>query len=79
MELLTELAGWIGTLLIVSAYFLVSYKKISPSSRTYQVLNLVGAIGVGINVLYQQAWPALALQVAWAVIAISILLNKSNK
>ncbi|MBI2055211.1 MAG: hypothetical protein HYT39_03930 [Candidatus Sungbacteria bacterium] len=38
-------------------------------------MNLIGAIGVGANVLYQQAWPALALQVIWGIIAIATLVR----
>jgi len=70
METLIQTAGWIGTALIITAYFLVSTKKLGGESRLYQVMNLVGAIGVGANVFHQSAWPALALQVVWGLIAI---------
>ncbi|MCX6800133.1 MAG: hypothetical protein NT091_03235, partial [Candidatus Falkowbacteria bacterium] len=59
-------------------YFLVSTKKVSRSSKFYQVLNLVGAIAVGVNVFYQQAWPALTLQIVWGIIAI-VSLVKTEK
>jgi len=70
--------GWIGAFLVVLAYFLVSYKKVEGDSRIYQFMNLFGALGVGVNVFYQQAWPALAIQVVWGTIAI-IALVKSIK
>lgn len=76
METLVQIVGWIGTFLIVFAYFLVSYQKISGDSKIYQAMNLLGAIGVGANVFNQQAWPAVALQVVWAIIAISALVKK---
>lgn len=78
METLIQTTGWIGTILIVLAYFLVSYRKVSGTSKIYQAINLFGAIGVGINVFYQQAWPAVALQIVWGIIAI-IALMKSKK
>lgn len=78
MEILIQTVGWIGTCLIVLAYFLVSTKKVSGDSRLYQALNLFGAIGVGVNVFHQQAWPALALQVVWGIIAIIALLPKKK-
>ena len=78
MEISIQLIGWIGTLLIVLAYFLVSNKKLSGSSKYYQLLNLLGAIAVGVNVFHQQAWPALALQVIWAIIAITSLFKKEQ-
>lgn len=77
METLIQIIGWIGTFLIVFAYFLVSYKKVDGSSKIYQALNLFGAIGVGINVFYQQAWPAVVLQIVWGIIAI-IALTKNK-
>lgn len=76
METIIQIVGWIGTFLIVFAYLLVSYKKISGDSKIYQAMNLLGAIGVGVNVFNQQAWPAVALQVVWAIIAISALAKK---
>ena len=70
MEIFSQIIGWAGMVLIVSAYFLVSTNKISSSNRNYQILNFFGAIFVGINVFYQSAWPAFTLQVVWALIAI---------
>jgi hypothetical protein len=76
MELLIQTAGWIGSFLIVLAYFLVSYKKVDAESKAYQAINLIGALGVGVNVFHQQAWPAVALQVVWGIIAILALTKK---
>ncbi|OGY16542.1 MAG: hypothetical protein A2785_03045 [Candidatus Chisholmbacteria bacterium RIFCSPHIGHO2_01_FULL_49_18] len=78
METFAQIMGWIGAFLVVLAYFLVSYKKVEGDSRIYQFMNLFGALGVGVNVFYQQAWPALAIQVVWGTIAI-IALVKSIK
>jgi len=75
METFIQIFGWIGTFLIVLAYFLVSYKKVDGSSKVYQAMNLFGAIGVGINVFHQQAWPAVALQIVWGIIAIFSLIK----
>lgn len=75
MEIFTQSIGWVGTFLIVLAYFLVSNNKISATSKRYQLLNLLGAIGVGFNVFHQAAWPAFTLQVVWAIIAIIALVK----
>ncbi len=75
MEIFTESIGWIGTVLIVAAYFLVSTNRISATSKNYQLLNFFGAIAVGVNVFYQSAWPAFTLQVVWAIIAVFSLLK----
>lgn len=65
-----EILGWTGALLILAAYFLVSTKKVSPTSVTYQLMNLFGAFGVGINVFIKGAYPSLAIEVVWGLIAV---------
>lgn len=75
MENIPQVIGWIGTVLIITAYFLVSSKRIDVSSKLYQLMNLFGALGVGVNVFIQQAWPALTLQVVWGIIAIFSLIK----
>jgi len=75
MEMVIQASGWAGTVLIVLAYFLVSNKYVDAENKVYQLMNLLGAIGVGINVFHKEAWPALALQVTWAIIAIVSLVR----
>ena len=79
MEIFSQVLGWIGTFLVVLAYYLVSTNKINATSKRYQLINLFGAIGVGFNVFHQQAWPALALQVVWAIIAIVSIIKIIRK
>ncbi len=73
MEIVIEIIGWVGTLFVVLAYFLVSYKKIQPTSKRYQLLNLFGALGISVNVWHHQAWPSFALQIVWGAIALVAL------
>ncbi len=68
--------GWIGTFLIVFAYFLVSFKRIGAVDPRYQWMNLIGSAAVGVNVFHQQAWPAVGLEIIWAVIAVLALIKK---
>ena len=65
-----EILGWIGAGLVILAYFLVSTKKLPPTSVTYQLMNLFGALGVGINVFIKGAYPSLVIQIVWALIAL---------
>lgn len=65
-----DIIGWIGAGLVIAAYFLVSTKKLSPTSSTYHLMNLIGAFGVGINVFSKGAYPSLAIQLVWAMIAL---------
>jgi hypothetical protein len=75
MDFATQACGWIGMAMIVGAYYLVSTKKLDPAGRTYQLLNIIGSVGVAVNVFHQQAWPSLALQVVWAAIGIIALVR----
>lgn len=58
------------------AYCLVTFKKIEVASRAYQLINLIGALALGINVFHQHAWPALALEIVWGAIAVAALARK---
>ena len=73
-----EIVGWLGTLLILTAYLLVSVKKIGPTSKTYQFLNLFGAVGVGINSLIHHALPSVGINLAWMLIATYALIRSGK-
>lgn len=75
MEMISPILGWIGTTLIFVAYLLISLKKVDSGNTYYQLMNLVGAAALGVNVYYQQAWPALALEFVWGGIAIFSLIR----
>lgn len=79
MNVLIEIVGWAGMILIVLAYYLISHKDIKGSSRMYQLMNLFGAIFIGINVYYNRAWSSFALQCVWAGIAILSLMKTKKK
>jgi hypothetical protein len=75
MDILIHIAGWAGMILIVLAYYLVSNKKLIPTGRLYQWMNLIGSASIGVHVLYQRAWAAVALEIVWALIAVVALLK----
>jgi len=60
----------------VDSCCLLSYfrKKVVGDSRLYQLLNFFGALGIVWNTFVQQAWPAMTLNVVWALIAVKTLL-----
>ncbi len=68
---LSTTGGWIGMGLLLYAYAMRS--TLPP--RAYALLNLVGAALVGIACLVTRTWPALALETAWAAIALRDLLR----
>jgi hypothetical protein len=73
MELLWEIAGWSGAVLILSAYLSVSMGWLKAGKR-FQVANLIGACAFIINGAVHQAWPSVVTNIAWCLIsAIAIL------
>lgn len=72
MEAFSEAVGWAGGAAILLAYFLNSMGRIT-TGRLYQMLNLLGAAGVVWNSVYHVAWPSVALNGAWAIIALAAL------
>lgn len=79
MEIGYEIVGWVGTALIVGAYFLNSRKLLPSENALYQVMNLVGALFVGAKMLRSQEWSTLTLQLVWIVIALSSLVRPPQK
>jgi hypothetical protein len=75
------LSDWIATIgvtLLLIAFALNIAKKISPESRSYLLLNIVGAGMAGISSYMIQFWPFVILESVW-VIASFVPLIKSLK
>lgn len=74
MELLYEIAGWTGAAAILSAYLAVSMGWLK-AGRGFQVANLLGACAFIVNGAFHEAWPSVALNVAWFFISAVALLR----
>ena len=77
-----DILGWIGMVLVLVAYGMLSINKIN-NGKTYQIINLVASILMAIGLLHKNAWFSFALQIAWGLIAviaiIKIIKNEKNK
>lgn len=67
---LVQIIGYIGMVLLLSAYFLVSKNKISSSSFSFQFMNFLGSIGIAMDAFVAGALPAFFLNVVWGGIAL---------
>jgi formate hydrogenlyase subunit 3/multisubunit Na+/H+ antiporter MnhD subunit len=70
-----EAIGWIGALLILAAYILLSTERIQSRSLTYQTMNVVGSAGFVINSGWNGAIPSAALNVVWLFVGTYALWN----
>lgn len=78
LKTFVAIAGWGAALLILGAYCLLSFGKLQPRSWVYQLMNIVGAAGFIINCSYNNAWPSVALNVVWLLIAVYALRRNSR-
>lgn len=76
-----DILGWIGMILVLLAYGLLSINKID-NGKTYQIINLVASILMAIGLFPKNAWFSFALQIAWGIVALISIINivkKNNK
>lgn len=75
MELLVDILGYIGMVLLLIAFGLISMHKITAKNVSYQWMNLVGSILLMINTYYYGALPSALLNLVWLFIALVYLLK----
>lgn len=63
------IAGWIGTVSLLAAFWLLTAKRISSTGFAYQILNAAGAFLLAITTAQAQAWSAAVLNAVWFIIA----------
>jgi len=76
MQTLVNVLGWIGAVLYLVAYALISSKKVEGDASLYQGINILAGILVVLNSFYWHAYPSAALNVAWIGVAVFTLGRK---
>jgi len=75
LEVTVDVLGWLGALILIAAYGVVSYGWASGRSRVYQALNVLGSALLVVNTAWHRAWPSSAVNILWAVIGIGALIR----
>lgn len=70
INLLIDIIGWVGVILLLAAYALVSARKVEGDSLGYQVLNVTGGAFLIVNSFHYKAFPSVGVNVVWIGIAI---------
>ena len=78
MNMFFDIMGWIGMILVLLAYALLSLEKIN-NGIAYQVLNLLAGIFMAIGLFPKNAWFSFTLQIFWSIIAIVSIINLKKK
>jgi hypothetical protein len=73
MNLLVEIVGWTGALLVLGAYVGVSSGRMSGASVAFQVMNALGAAFFVLNTWWHGAIPSMVLNIVWSFIGLAAL------
>ena len=67
-----DFVGFAGVLLVLLAYLALQTERLSGNGMVYSVLNLFGAAGILVPVVYadQMNWSVLFIEVAWIAISL---------
>lgn len=76
--MLFDILGWIGMILVLVAYALLSTNKIE-NGKLYQGLNLAAAILMAIGLFPTKAWFSFTLQVIWGLVALGAIIKIIRK
>ena len=68
-----EVAGWVGAVLILGGYALLTAGRLNAKSPAYQWMNVFGALGFIVNSAWNGAWPSAILNVIWVGIGVVAL------
>ena len=69
-EILVDTVGWLGGLLVVVAYFMISSGKATAKSVSFQTLNIVGSVFLIVNTYAKGAYPSTVVNIIWVGIAL---------
>lgn len=64
-DLLIEIVGWAGALLILAGYALLTSGRVTAQSPLYQWINVVGAAGFVVSGLANRVYPVAGLNIVW--------------
>ncbi|HLC75887.1 MAG TPA: hypothetical protein VJB82_02085 [Candidatus Peribacterales bacterium] len=71
---LFSLAGWLGTAVLIISFFLINFKFMKVGIW-YEVMNILGALGLALSAIETANFPSLVVQLFWGAIAILALLK----
>jgi len=78
MDILVEIMGWIGSVLIVGSYALNITVRLATTSKLYVLANIIGGLFFVVNTYFHQAYPSMLVNIIWVIIAI-VMLTKKDK
>ncbi|HEU5114580.1 MAG TPA: hypothetical protein VFT82_02320 [Candidatus Paceibacterota bacterium] len=74
-NLIINVCGWYGVIALIGAYAALSYGVWTANDSVFQVFNVTGSLVIVIKALAQKDWPAVVLNIIWAVIGFVALIT----
>jgi|YNPBryunderm2012_1023409.scaffolds.fasta_scaffold00029_18 hypothetical protein len=78
-NLIINLAGWSGALMLLLAYLLVSTRRLAGDSFLYQLLNLAGSACLLLNAYHFGAYPSVGVNSVWIGIALFTIIKSQSR
>ncbi len=79
MEILIHVIGWTGSVMVIAAYGLNSYQRLTSDSYAFLLLNLVGGTFLVIYTTFLSAFASTFINVVWVVIAVPALVRRMRR
>lgn len=79
MNILMEIVGGVGAVMVLAAYGLNSYQKIKSDSLSFLTFNILGGILLIIYTIAKGAWANMVINVVWVIIPIPGLIKLLTK
>jgi len=79
VTLAVDIIGWIGATLLLTAYGAVSMGRWQGRSVLFQLFNAFGSAGLIVNSMYYGAYPSVALNIVWILIALWALFGAPRR
>lgn len=70
-----QIIGWIGMILILVAYFLISFDIVTVHNIWFQLLNIIGSFGLVLVAFGRRDWQPMVLNIIWIFIAIIAMIR----
>jgi hypothetical protein len=75
MNLLVEIIGWVGSILILLAYGLNSYQRIRSDSLGFYLMNFSGGVCLIVYAIHKDASANAFINIVWVIVALIAMIR----
>lgn len=79
IDLLFDIIGMSGTILVVGSFIMLQLEKLNPKSLTYNLTNLIGAILLLISLCYNFNLASFVIELFWIAASVIGLIKYHTK